>query len=130
MENAEMVKLKLITSCPYVDIYIHDGETDKAEGLVMMPNHMLRQEHATSPMKEYILVFHPDGTLDALFKRLRMDKIMPEEVESDVQLWDVINAPEPQFDSLFVEIVSQEYYLRLCVDCYEEHIPAAINACF
>ncbi len=37
---------------------------------------------------------------------------------------------EAEFDSLFVEIVSQEYYLRLCVDCYEEHIPAAINACF
>lgn len=37
---------------------------------------------------------------------------------------------EAMFDSLFVYTVSQEYYMRLYVDCYEELIPAEIDKCF
>ena len=82
-------KLKLVTASFYADIYVHDGETDQAEGLVMTPNHMLRQEHQTEHDKEYILVFHEDGKLDALFHRLH-PKDLPQQENGDVVMWDVI----------------------------------------
>lgn len=82
-------KLKLVTTSSYADIYVYDGETDQTEGLVMTPNHMLRQEHPTEHDKEYILVFHEDGSLDALFKRLHSEDL-PEQENGDVVMWDVI----------------------------------------
>ena len=42
---------------------------------------------------------------------------------------DQLNYTESAFDSVFVAIVSQEYYLRLFVDCYEEIMPAEIDKC-
>ena len=41
-----------------------------------------------------------------------------------------LDRTEAMFDSLFVYTVSQEYYLRIYVDCYEELIPAEIDKCF
>lgn len=41
-----------------------------------------------------------------------------------------LNRTEAMFDSLFVHTVSQQYYLRLTVDAYEEMIPAEIDKCF
>ena len=89
-------KLKLVTTSSYADIYVHDGETDQTEGLVMTPNHMLRQEHPTEHDKEYILVFHEDGSLEALFKRLHPENL-PEQENGDVVMWDVI-AEDIDFD--------------------------------
>ena len=37
---------------------------------------------------------------------------------------------ESALDTVFVRIVSQEYYLRLFVDCYEELMPQEIDKCF
>ena len=37
---------------------------------------------------------------------------------------------EATLDSVFVRIVSQEYYMRLFVDCYEELMPQEIDKCF
>ena len=82
-------KLKLVTTSSYADIYVHDGETDQTEGLVMTPNHMLRQEHPTEHDKEYILVFHEDGKLDALFHRLHPENL-PKQENGDVVMWDVM----------------------------------------
>lgn len=42
---------------------------------------------------------------------------------------DQLNYTESAFDSVFVAIVCQEYYLRLFVDCYEEIMPAEIDKC-
>lgn len=42
---------------------------------------------------------------------------------------DQLNYTESAFDSVFVAIVCQEYYLRLFVDCYEEIVPAEIDKC-
>ena len=41
-----------------------------------------------------------------------------------------LNHTESALDSVFVHIVSQEYYLRLFVDCYEEVMPQEIDKCF
>lgn len=41
-----------------------------------------------------------------------------------------LNQTESALDSVFVHIVSQEYYLRLFVDCYEEVMPQEIDRCF
>lgn len=41
-----------------------------------------------------------------------------------------LDRTEAMFDSLFVHTVSQEYYMRIYVDCYEELIPAEIDRCF
>jgi len=41
-----------------------------------------------------------------------------------------LNHTESALDSVFVCIVSQEYYLRLFVDCYEEIMPQEIDKCF
>ena len=41
-----------------------------------------------------------------------------------------LDRTEAMFDSLFVYTVSQEYYMRIYVDCYEELIPAEIDHCF
>ena len=37
---------------------------------------------------------------------------------------------ESAMDSVFVLIVSQEYYMRVFVDCYEEIMPQEIDKCF
>ena len=42
---------------------------------------------------------------------------------------DQLNYTESAFDSVFVTIVCQEYYLRLFVDCYEEIMPVEIDKC-
>lgn len=41
-----------------------------------------------------------------------------------------LNHTESALDSVFVLIVSQEYYLRLFVDSYEEIMPREIDKCF
>lgn len=41
-----------------------------------------------------------------------------------------LNRTESALDSVFVRIVSQEYYMRIFVDCYEEIMPAEIDRCF
>ena len=41
-----------------------------------------------------------------------------------------LNRTESALDSVFVRIVSQEYYMRIFVDCYEEIMPAQIDRCF
>ena len=41
-----------------------------------------------------------------------------------------LSRTESAFDSVFVLIVSQEYYMRIFVDCYEEIIPTEIDRCF
>lgn len=43
---------------------------------------------------------------------------------------DQLNHTESALDSVFVHIVSQEYYLRLFVDCYEETMPQEVSKCF
>ena len=41
-----------------------------------------------------------------------------------------VNRTESALDSVFVAIVSQEYYMHLFVDCYEEIMPLEIDHCF
>ena len=41
-----------------------------------------------------------------------------------------LNHTESALDSVFVRIVSQEYYMRIFVDCYEEIMPQEITKCF
>ena len=41
-----------------------------------------------------------------------------------------LNRTESALDSVFVRIVSQEYYMRSFVDCYEEVMPQEIDHCF
>lgn len=41
-----------------------------------------------------------------------------------------LECAESALDSVFVAIVSQEYYMRLFVDCYEEIMPLEIDHCF
>jgi hypothetical protein len=41
-----------------------------------------------------------------------------------------LNHTEAALDSVFVRMVSQEYYLRLFVDCYEDIMPQEIDRCF
>ena len=41
-----------------------------------------------------------------------------------------LNRTESALDSVFVRIVSQEYYMRIFVDCYEEIMPLEIDKCF
>lgn len=41
-----------------------------------------------------------------------------------------LECAESALDSVFVAIVSQEYYMRIFVDCYEEVMPQEIDHCF
>ena len=41
-----------------------------------------------------------------------------------------LNHTESALDTVFVRIVSQEYYMRIFVDCYEEIMPIEIDKCF
>lgn len=41
-----------------------------------------------------------------------------------------LNRTESAVDTVFVRIVSQEYYMRIFVDCYEEIMPLEIDKCF
>ena len=41
-----------------------------------------------------------------------------------------LNHTESALDTIFVRIVSQEYYMRIFVDCYEEIMPLEIDKCF
>ena len=41
-----------------------------------------------------------------------------------------LNRTESALDSVFVRMVSQEYYMRVFVDCYEEIMPQEVTKCF
>lgn len=41
-----------------------------------------------------------------------------------------LNHTESALDTVYVRIVSQEYYMRIFVDCYEEIMPQEIDKCF
>ena len=41
-----------------------------------------------------------------------------------------LNRTESALDTVFVRIVSKEYYMRLFVDCYQEIMPQEIDKCF
>ena len=41
-----------------------------------------------------------------------------------------LNHTESVLDSIYVMIVSQEYYMRIFVDCYQEVMPQEVDICF
>ena len=41
-----------------------------------------------------------------------------------------LNQTEAALDSVFVSLITQEYYLRAFVDCYQEIMPQEITKCF
>lgn len=45
----------------------------------------------------------------------------------DAQTIDMLNETESCFDSVFIHCVTQEYYMRLFVDCYQEIMPYQID---
>ena len=55
---------------------------------------------------------------------------LPLRAVAPIEAIQQLDRTEAMFDSLFVHTVSQEYYMRLYVDCYEELIPAEIDKCF
>lgn len=57
-------------------------------------------------------------------------RTLPLRVGASEEFINRLNHTESSFDSIFVRIVSQEYYMRIIVDCYQEIMPKEIDKCF
>ncbi len=57
-------------------------------------------------------------------------KTLPLRIGASPEFIDQLNRTEAALDTLFVRMVSQPYYMRLDVDCYEEIMPQEITKCF
>ena len=55
---------------------------------------------------------------------------LPLRAISDKKVCHQIDITEQQFDTIFVRCISQEYYMRLFVDCYNEIMPQQIDCLF
>lgn len=63
-------------------------------------------------------------------KTLFHQQTLPLRVTASDKTLQAINHTEAAFDTLFVNIVSQEYYMRLFVDEYQELLPHEIDVLF
>ena len=57
-------------------------------------------------------------------------KTLPMRIEASEEFINQLNYTESCLDSVFVHMVSQPYYMRLDVDCYEEIMPQEVTKCF
>ncbi len=55
---------------------------------------------------------------------------LPLRIGASDEFIEQLNCTESALDSVFVRMVSQEYYMRLFVDCYEEIMPQEVTKCF
>jgi len=55
---------------------------------------------------------------------------LPLRIGASDEFIEQLNRTEAALDSVFVRIVSQEYYMRIFVDCYEEIMPQEVTTCF
>lgn len=55
---------------------------------------------------------------------------LPLRIGASPEFIDQLNRTEAALDTLFVRMVSQPYYMRLDVDCYEEIMPQEVTKCF
>lgn len=55
---------------------------------------------------------------------------LPLRIGSSDEFIEQLNRTESALDSVFVRMVSQEYYMRVFVDCYEEIMPQEVTKCF
>lgn len=57
-------------------------------------------------------------------------KTLPLRIGASPEFIDQLNRTEAALDTLFVRMVSQPYYMRLDVDCYQEIMPQEVTKCF
>ena len=57
-------------------------------------------------------------------------KTLPLRIGASPEFVDQLNRTEAALDTLFVRMVSQPYYMRLDVDCYQEIMPQEVTKCF
>lgn len=57
-------------------------------------------------------------------------KTLPLRIGASPEFIDQLNRTEAALDTLFVRMVSQPYYMRLDVDCYEKIMPLEVTKCF
>lgn len=57
-------------------------------------------------------------------------KTLPLRVGSSDEFIKQLNYTESVLDTFFVRMVSQPYYMRIDVDCYQETMPQEIDKCF
>ena len=55
---------------------------------------------------------------------------LPLRIGASDEFIEQLNRTETALDSVFVRMVSQEYYMRVFVDCYEEIMPQEVTKCF
>ena len=55
---------------------------------------------------------------------------LPLRIGASEEFIEQLNRTESALDSVFVRMVSQEYYMRVFVDCYEEILPQEVTKCF
>lgn len=55
---------------------------------------------------------------------------LPLRIGASDEFIEQLNRTESALDSVFVRMVSQEYYMRVSVDCYEEIMPQEVTKCF
>lgn len=55
---------------------------------------------------------------------------LPLRIGASDEFIEQLNRTESALDSVFVRMVSQEYYMRVFVDCYEEIMPQEVTKCF
>lgn len=55
---------------------------------------------------------------------------LPLRIGASDEFIEQLNRTETALDSVFVRMVSQEYYMRVFVDCYEEIMPQEATKCF
>ena len=57
-------------------------------------------------------------------------KTLPLRIGASPEFIDQLNRTEAALDTLFMRMVSQPYYMRLDVDCYQEIMPQEVTKCF
>ena len=57
-------------------------------------------------------------------------KTLPLRIGASPEFIYQLNRTEAALDTLFVRMVSQPYYMRLDVDCYQEIMPQEVTKCF
>ena len=77
-------------------------------------------------------IFDPDAPakVDKASATYLHQKTLPLRIGASPEFMDQLNRTEAALDTLFVRMVSQPYYMRLDVDCYQEIMPQEVTKCF
>ena len=116
-ELARFYNYSTVDWCYIAELYHPSSSYPWPEGIEISLNYSLEEAD-----------FYLDRTQNA--KIYLHQHTLPLRIGASDEFIDQLNHTEAALDSVFINFITQEYYLRCFEDCYQEIMPQEVTKCF